>query len=115
MGPLGASEAPKRAFCKGARAARRASTLGVREAAEPPRARGMAQFAKGLRLDLTDPHARDREADADLLQGVVRALADPEAQPQDLLLAGREGREHLPGVVLEIEAHDRVGGRDRRL
>src|SRR5689334_8961515 len=59
----------------------------VVESAEPARARRMAELAERLRLDLPDTLAGHREADADLLEGVVRALADPEAETQDLLLA----------------------------
>src|SRR5690242_17965299 len=75
----------------------------------------MAQLPQRLRLDLADALARHRESRPDLLEGVVRALADAEAEAQDLLLARRERREDLPGLVLEVQAHDRLRRRDRRL
>src|SRR5579871_97725 len=68
----------------------------------------MAQLAQGLRFDLADALARDREAGADLLERVIRALTDAEAQPEHLLLAWRERGEHLARVVVEV-------ARDRRL
>src|SRR5438552_18752721 len=82
MGPLGASQAPNRARCKG--------RSGFREAAQAARAARMTELAQRLRLDLADALARDRKARPDLLERVVRALPDAEAQPQHLLLPRRE-------------------------
>src|SRR5437773_3438402 len=87
MGPLGASQAPNRARCKG--------RSGFHEAAQAARAARMTELAQRLRLDLADALARDRKARPDLLERVVRALPDAEAQPQYLLLARRERGEHL--------------------
>jgi hypothetical protein len=50
----------------------------------------VAELPERLRLDLADALARDVEARADLFERVIGALADAEAKPQDLLLAGRE-------------------------
>src|SRR5438874_5972924 len=107
MGPLGASQAPNRARCKG--------RSGFHEAAQAARAARMTELAQRLRLDLADALARDRKARPDLLERVVRALPDAEAQPQHLLLPRRERGEHLARLILEVQAHHRVRGRGRRL
>src|SRR5437867_13379275 len=106
MGPLGASQAPNRARCKG--------RSGFREAAQAARAARMTELAQRLRLDLADALARDRKARPDLLERVVRALPDAEAQPQHLLLARREASEHLSRLILEAQAHHGLRGRGRR-
>src|SRR5207237_3285628 len=80
------------------------------ERAGPVRA---AQLAERLRLDLPDTLARDREALADLFEGVVGLLADAEAQTQDLLFARREGGEDFSGLLFQREGHGCIGGRER--
>src|SRR5207247_2573468 len=105
MGPLGASQAPNRARCKG--------RSGFREGAQAARAARMTELAQRLRLDLADALARDPEARPDLLERVVSALPDAKAQPQHLLLARRERGQHLPRLILEVHGHHRVGGRER--
>src|ERR687888_2564924 len=97
MGPLGASQAPNRARCKG--------RSGVREGAKAARAARMTELAQRFRLDLADALARDREARAHLLEGVIRALSDTEAQPQHLRLARRERVEHLARLFPQAQAH----------
>src|SRR5581483_2450358 len=74
-------------------------------------ARGMTELAQRLRLDLADALARDREVLTDLLERMLAAVRQSEAQPQDLLLARRERVQHLVGLLTEAEADDRV---DRR-
>src|SRR5881397_3253279 len=106
MGPLGASQAPNRVRSKG--------RSGFREAAQAARAARMTELAQRFRLDLADALARDRKARPDLLERVVRALPDAKAQPQHLLLARRERGEHLPRLILEVQAHNGVAGRERR-
>src|SRR2546422_11253573 len=105
MGPLGASQAPNRARCKG--------RSGFREAAQAARAARMTELAQRLRLDLADALARDRKAGANLLERVVRPLPDAEAQAQHLLLARRERGEHLARLIAQVQAHHRLGGRER--
>src|SRR2546428_1654416 len=106
MGPLGASQAPN--------PARRKGRSDVGEAAQAARAARMTELGQRLRLDLADALARDREARPDLLERVVRALADAEAQPQHLLLARRERREHLSRLLLEVQGRHRLDGREHR-
>src|SRR5216684_830747 len=62
-----------------ARPLRPVDCSGVREAAQPLAARGVAQLAQRLGLDLADALAGDREVLAHFLQRVVGLLADSEA------------------------------------
>src|SRR6266511_3871583 len=89
--------------------------LALDEALQPLRPRGVPQLPQRLRLDLADALARHLEVLPDLLERVVALLADPEPHPEDLLLAGGEGGEHLPGLLREVHVDDRVGGGDERL
>src|SRR5512133_1812535 len=92
-----------------------AGRLALHEALQPLRARGVAQLPERLRLDLADALARHLEVLPDLLERVVALLADAEAHAEDLLLARREGGEHLPGLLGQVHVDDRVRGRDERL
>src|SRR5437899_7584349 len=94
MGPLGASQAPNRARCKG--------RSGFREGAQAARAARMTELAQRLRLDLADALARDPEARPDLLERVVSALPDAKSQAQHLLLALRERGQHLPLLLQTV-------------
>src|SRR5690349_13697127 len=105
MGPLGARKAPTRGFCK------EPGASAFVEAAQPARTRRMAQLPERLGLDLPDALTGDREPRTDLLEGVVGALADPEAETEDLLLARRQRGEHLARLVAQVEAQDGVGRR----
>src|SRR4029078_10643318 len=78
-------------------------------------ARRGAQLSQRLALDLSDALARDLEVLADLLEGVVGLLADAEAHAEGLLLARRERREHLAGLIREVDADDALARRDDRL
>src|SRR6266508_243341 len=89
--------------------------LALDEALEALRARRMPELPQRLRLDLADALARDLEVLADLLQRVVALLADAEAHPEHLLLAGGERGEHLPRLLGQVHVDDRVRGRDERL
>src|SRR6185369_10691385 len=84
----------------------------MREVFEVLGARRVTKLAQRLRLDLTDALARDLEALTDLFERVVRLLADAEAEAQDLLLARRKGREHLPGLLLKRQRHRGVRRRN---
>src|ERR1051325_3643487 len=77
------------------------------------RAIGAPELPERLRLDLPDALARDGEALSDLFERVVRLLADAETQAQDLLLARRERREDLAGLLFERQRHRGVGRRQR--
>src|SRR6476660_9356640 len=52
---------------------------------------GVPELPQRLRLDLADPFPRHVAGAADLLEGVLRAVADSEAHLQDLLLSRRQG------------------------
>src|SRR5262245_24070048 len=75
----------------------------LEEAPELLGARGMAELAQRFGLDLPDPLACDREVLAHLLEGVLTAVGQPEAEAQHLLLARRERVQHLVGLLAERE------------
>src|SRR5262245_19057370 len=85
------------------------------EAAQLASAHGMAQLAQRLRLDLANALPRHGESEPDLLQRQVGALAGPEAQPQDLLLAGRERAEYLARLPADIARQHGIHERDGAL
>src|SRR5690349_13479648 len=90
-------------------------SLALHEALQPLRPGRVAQLPERLRLDLADALARHLEVLPDLLERVVALLADAEAHPEDLLLARREGGEHLPRLLREVHVDDRVGRGHERL
>src|SRR5438045_9661637 len=106
MGPLGARKAPTQRFCK------EPGGSALVEAAQPAGTRRMAQLLERLGFERPDTLPGDREPRADLLERVVGALADAEAEAKDLLLARRERREYLARLVAQVDAHDRVCRRD---
>src|SRR5262249_59612175 len=65
----------------------------VLESPQQVRPAPVAQLAQRFGLDLPDALAGDREVHADLLERVVPALPDAEAEPEHLGLARREGAE----------------------
>src|SRR6185437_4590623 len=85
------------------------------EALELLRAARVAELAERLRLDLADALAGHLEVLADLLEGVIALLADAEAHAQDLLLARRQGLEHLPRLLGEVHVDHRLGRREHAL
>src|SRR5262245_40621087 len=72
----------------------------------------MSELAQRLGFDLPDALARDGEVLADLLERVLAAVRETEAQPQHLLLARRERVQDLVGLLAQGEADDRLDGRD---
>src|SRR5262245_4308715 len=90
-----------------------ASARGSRleEAPELLRARGVAELPERLGLDLPDALARHGEVLADLLQGVLAAVGQAEAEAEHLLLARGEGGQHLVRLLAERQPDDRL---DRR-
>src|ERR1700722_18365636 len=66
-----------------------------------------------LRLDLTNPLARQTQLITTLLKGLVPRAVDPEAHPDHLLLARREEREDLPRLLGEAGARDLLDRRER--
>src|SRR5437867_582142 len=85
--------------------------LGFEEAPELLRARRVPELTQRLGLDLSDALAGDREVLPDLLQGVLAAVGEAEAEPQDLLLARGERVEDLVRLLAEREADDRLDWR----
>src|SRR2546425_10445107 len=81
---------------------------GLQEAPELLRARWVPELAQGFGLDLADALPRDGEVLADLLQRVLAAVGQAEAQPQHLLLARRERVEDLVRLLAQGEADDRL-------
>src|SRR5262245_8851751 len=75
----------------------------------------MAELAQRLGFDLADALAGYRKACPDLFERMVGALADPEAEPQHLLLPGRERGEDLPGLAVQAARDRGLVGRDGRL
>jgi hypothetical protein len=73
----------------------------------------MAELAQGFGFDLADALASDLEALADLFEGVLGAVFEAEAHLDDPFLARSKSAEDLRGVLLEVDADDRLGGRDR--
>src|SRR5437870_565034 len=73
--------------------------------------RGVPQLAQCLGLDLTDALAGDGEVLPDLLERVFAAVGPTEAEPQHLLLAGRERVEDLVRLLTQGDADDRLHGR----
>src|SRR6266850_5946016 len=83
--------------------------LGVR--LEPPAPRRVPELAQRLGLDLPDAFAGHVEERADLLERPLRpVIGEPEAQSDDLRLAGRQRAED----VVDLVAEHRRGGRVRR-
>src|SRR5262245_42532373 len=70
--------------------------------------RWMPQFPERLRLDLADALARHGEALADLLEGVLAAVADAEAHLDHLLFARRERLEHRLGLFFQVQVDDGI-------
>src|SRR5262249_50064983 len=80
----------------------------LQEAPELLGPRGVPQLAQRLGLDLTNALAGDREVLTDLLEPVLAAGGEAEAEPQHLLLARRERIEHLVRLLAQREADDRL-------
>src|SRR6266545_868623 len=76
----------------------------LEEAPELLGARGMAELAERLGLDLPDALARDREVLPHLFQGVLAAVREPEAEAQHLFLARGQRVQHLVGLLAETQA-----------
>src|SRR6188508_195980 len=62
--------------------------------------RGVAKLAQGLGLDLADALAGDAELAADFLEGPVLAIAEAEAELDDLALAVRKLAQRLRDLLL---------------
>src|SRR5262245_34048645 len=81
------------------------------EAAELLGARWMAQLAERLRLDLADALAGDGEVLPHLLERVLAAVGQPEAEAEDLFLARRQGVQDLVGLLAQRETDHALDGR----
>src|SRR4030067_15102 len=80
----------------------------VREAFELAAAARVLELAQGLGLDLADALAGDLELLADLLEGVLVAVAQAEAHLEDPALAVRQRFQGLLDLLLEVDIDDRV-------
>src|SRR2546428_12896174 len=84
----------------------------LEKAPELLRARGVSELAQRLGLDCSDALTGACEVLPDLLQRVLAAVGEAEAEPQHLLLARGERVEDLVRLLPEREADDRLDGRD---
>src|SRR6266478_8697355 len=71
----------------------------------------MTELAEGLGLDLADALAGHREVLPHLLEGVLAAVGEAEAEAQDLLLARSQGVEHLIRLLAQAQADHALHGR----
>src|SRR5690606_24541132 len=71
----------------------------------------LAQLGHDLALDLAHALARETEQLADLVEGARLAVVQAEAQPDDLLFALVEGREHAAHVTVQQAGDHRGLGR----
>ena len=76
-------------------------------------AAGMAQFAQGLGLNLTDALAGDVELFAHLFQRAAAAIVQAEAQLQHFALALGQAVQHILHLLLEQLVAGGVGGSQR--
>src|SRR5581483_11331011 len=97
-----------------ARAARRARSV-LDEAPESAAPQRRPQLAERLGLDLPDALPGHIEPLADLLEGVLAFLPDPEPEPQDLRLLLAEPRQGPLDLGGEVLRQERVGRRRRAL
>ena len=72
------------------------------------RAFGRPQLAQRLRFDLADALARDVEFLADFFERVLALAADPETQPDHLLLFGRKRLQDVGGLVANVGVDHRI-------
>src|SRR5262245_48784515 len=84
---------------------------GLQEAAELFRSRRMAKLAQRLCFDLADALTGHGEILADLLERVLAAVREPEAQAEHLLLARRERVQHAVGLLPERQPDHALHGR----
>src|SRR5262249_48457523 len=84
----------------------------LQEGAQHTAARGMAQLAQRLRLDLTAALPGHGEPLPDVLGRVLAAVPQTEALLDHLLLARRERLQDGLGLLLQIEVDHRLGRRD---
>src|SRR3954451_4336238 len=79
---------------------------------QPETSAGMAEFAQSLGFNLADALARYLEVLAYLLQSVLAAIVEPEPHPDDLLFTRRKALQNLSRLLIEIQIHHVLGGRD---
>src|SRR6056297_2056222 len=84
--------------------------LDFEELAQTLRALRMTQLGECLRLDLSDPFPGYPELLAHLFEGLRTSTVEPEAQPDDLLLALGQLAEYLAHGIVQHHAGGGVGG-----
>src|ERR1039458_9505572 len=75
-------------------------------------AAGMPQLPQRLSFDLPDALARYGEVLPHLFERVLAPIFQAKPHLDDLLLARRQGLEHLRGLFAQIEIDNRIGRRD---
>src|SRR5262244_3829365 len=84
----------------------------VYKAAQSFAAAGMTKFAQRFRLNLADALAGDVEVLPHLFERMFAIDTDAKAFAQDFLFARREGLQDLQRLLLQIELHRRLKGRN---
>src|SRR6202790_3280655 len=79
-----------------------------------PRPRWMPQLSSGLGLNPADSFSRYRKRLSDFLKRVLRAVFQPKAHLDDLLLARRQRTQHLRSLVFEVDVDHCLGRRNYR-
>src|ERR1017187_1590386 len=72
----------------------------------------MPQFSQRFGLDLSDAFASHRKRLADFLQRVLRAIFQPKAHLDNLLLARCQRAQHLRSLVFEVDVDHGLGRRN---
>src|SRR5260370_25672102 len=83
--------------------------------ADVPGARGVAQFAQRLSLNLANALASDGEHPADFFEGVRIAVLKPKTHTDDAFFAGTELLQHGGHTFLQAEADGCIRWRDHGL
>src|SRR6185503_16728587 len=73
------------------------------EAAQMTRTREVPELAERLRFDLANALSSHAEPCPDLLERMIGPLADPEPQPQHLLLARCQRRQHAARLIAQVD------------
>src|SRR5665213_4330174 len=84
---------------------------GGQQRAQAPGPFGSPELPKRFGFDLPNAFACDVELLTDLFKRVLAFAADAEAEPDHLLLFGRQGLEDTGSLVPDIGLDDRVDGR----
>src|SRR5688572_5927220 len=81
----------------------------IQKGSQPAAAARMTQFAQGLRFDLADTFAGDREVLADFFKSVLGAVFETESHLDHAFFARGERIQNLLGHFLEVYVDHGVG------